>query len=124
MCECMCVCVCVSEHDTNTLAHIHRRWFVLQVDFYIEQSQADNHAVREAACACIAELGNKIDPDVVRKHVPRLLDCLYESFQDESWPVRDGVSVCACACACVLVGWLKLVGWSVGWVVEVGWLVG
>ncbi|EGD76480.1 hypothetical protein PTSG_07596 [Salpingoeca rosetta] len=63
------------------------------VAFYIEQSQADNHAVREAACACIAELGNKVDKDVVRAHVPALLDCLYESFQDESWPVRDAACV-------------------------------
>ena len=30
------------------------------VEFYISQSQAANHAVREAACACIAELGTKV----------------------------------------------------------------
>lgn len=30
------------------------------VKFYIGQSQASNHAVREAACACIAELGSKV----------------------------------------------------------------
>ncbi len=30
------------------------------VKFYISQSQASNHAVREAACACIAELGTKV----------------------------------------------------------------
>lgn len=30
------------------------------VEFYIHQSEADNHAVREAACACIAELGSKV----------------------------------------------------------------
>ena len=30
------------------------------VEFYISQSEADNHAVREAACACIAELGSKV----------------------------------------------------------------
>lgn len=29
-------------------------------EFYISQSQASNHAVREAACACIAELGTKV----------------------------------------------------------------
>ena len=28
--------------------------------FYISQSQAANHAVREAACTCIAELGSKV----------------------------------------------------------------
>ena len=30
------------------------------VEFYVSQSQAANHAVREAACACIAELGTKV----------------------------------------------------------------
>ena len=31
------------------------------VDYYIEATDADNHAVREAACACIAELGKKVE---------------------------------------------------------------
>ena len=26
------------------------------VDYYVEQSKANNHAVREAACACMAEV--------------------------------------------------------------------
>jgi hypothetical protein len=30
------------------------------VSYYIEATGADNHAVREAACACIAELGSKV----------------------------------------------------------------
>jgi hypothetical protein len=30
------------------------------VEFYISQTEATNHAVREAACACIAELGTKV----------------------------------------------------------------
>ena len=29
-------------------------------EFYITQSQADNHAVREAACHCISELCTKV----------------------------------------------------------------
>ena len=33
---------------------------MFQVDYYIEATDADNHAVREAACACIAELGAKV----------------------------------------------------------------
>jgi len=33
---------------------------LIQVEFYISQTKADNHAVREAACACIAELGTKV----------------------------------------------------------------
>ena len=62
----------------------------LQVEFYIAQSAADNHAVREAACACIAELGAKIPADSVRPYVPQLLTALIACFQDDSWPVRDG----------------------------------
>lgn len=34
--------------------------FAIQVEFYISQTKADNHAVREAACECIAELGIKV----------------------------------------------------------------
>jgi hypothetical protein len=64
--------------------------FLFQVDFYLAQSQADNHAVREAACACIAELGSKVDTGCLGKHVPSLLKGLMEAFQDDSWPVRDG----------------------------------
>ena len=30
------------------------------VEFYISQTEAANRAVREAACACIAELGTKV----------------------------------------------------------------
>lgn len=30
------------------------------VRYYISQTEAENHAVREAACACIAELGAKV----------------------------------------------------------------
>ncbi|KAK2178117.1 hypothetical protein NP493_558g01003 [Ridgeia piscesae] len=63
------------------------------VDFYVKQTEADNHAVREAACACIAELGSKVDKDVVRAHVPKLLDALLVCFKDESWPVRDASCV-------------------------------
>lgn len=59
------------------------------VNYYVSQTKANNHAVREAACACIAELASKIKQDAVRPHVPRLLNTLLECFQDESWPVRD-----------------------------------
>ena len=34
--------------------------WIFQVSFYVEQSEADNHAVREAACSCIAELASKV----------------------------------------------------------------
>ncbi|CAN8000002.1 unnamed protein product [Ixodes hexagonus] len=59
------------------------------VDYYISQTLAENHAIREAACACIAELASKINQDAVRPFVPKLLDTLVICFQDESWAVRD-----------------------------------
>ncbi len=57
------------------------------VKYYIECTQADNHAVREAACQCIAELAVKVDN--LDKFVPVLLGTLIQCFGDESWPVRD-----------------------------------
>ncbi|XP_068210561.1 uncharacterized protein [Palaemon carinicauda] len=59
------------------------------VAYYIEATGADNHAVREAACACIAELALKIAKEAVRNHVPDLLQALTICFNDDSWPVRD-----------------------------------
>lgn len=59
------------------------------VEFYLKQSDADNHAVREAACHCIAELAVKVEKAAVAPHVPALLEALLVCFQDESWPVRD-----------------------------------
>lgn len=63
------------------------------VTYYIEATGADNHAVREAACACIAELALKLTTDAVRQHVPRLLHALTVCFTDDSWPVRDAACV-------------------------------
>ncbi|XP_045581052.1 uncharacterized protein [Procambarus clarkii] len=63
------------------------------VSYYIDATRADNHAVREAACACIAELALKIAVDAVRAHVPDLLHALTICFNDDSWPVRDAACV-------------------------------
>jgi len=65
------------------------------VVYYIECTKADNHAVREAACQCIAELAKKIDKVALQPAVPVLLNTLIECFQDESWPVRDMACVAA-----------------------------
>jgi len=59
------------------------------VEFFLSQCDADNHAVREAACHCIAELANKVDATAVAPFVPQLLAALIVCFKDESWPVRD-----------------------------------
>jgi hypothetical protein len=63
--------------------------------YYVMQSEADNHAVRESACHCIAELATKVDNTKVAAYVPELLKGLLICFRDESWPVRDAAS-CAC----------------------------
>lgn len=63
------------------------------VEYYIECTRADNHAVREAACHCIAELAAKIDKAVLKPKVQTLLQTLLICFQDDSWPVRDTACV-------------------------------
>ncbi|CAI8014834.1 hypothetical protein GBAR_LOCUS9256, partial [Geodia barretti] len=55
------------------------------VEFYISQTEAANHAVREAACACIAELGTKVTPGVLGPHIPDLVKVLLQCFRDDSW---------------------------------------
>lgn len=70
------------------------------VSYYVEQSGANNHAVREAACACIAELMTKVDKEAVSPHVPRLLKSLLVCFRDASWPVRD--AACLATGRCVI----------------------
>ena len=60
------------------------------------QATADNHAVREASCHCIAELALKVAPvnrESVSQHVTILLDALIACFKDESWPVRDAACI-------------------------------
>eukprot|EP01138_Halocafeteria_seosinensis_P007700 gb/GECG01007868.1/.p1 GENE.gb/GECG01007868.1/~~gb/GECG01007868.1/.p1 ORF type:complete len:665 (+),score=73.80 gb/GECG01007868.1/:1-1995(+) len=59
------------------------------VQYYSEQADSDNHAVREAACHCISELSLKLPSVPLRKHVANLLEVLLQCFDDESWPVRD-----------------------------------
>lgn len=63
------------------------------VFYYVLQAQADNHAVREAACHCISELARKVNRKAVESHVRQLLDALIACFKDESWPVRDAACI-------------------------------
>jgi len=55
-------------------------------EFYIEQSKADNHAVREAACHCISEMCTKVAKEVAldpfRPHIQNLLEALVDCFKD------------------------------------------
>lgn len=86
------VVVLISKYSYRSpyCTYIHLSLSFPQVSYYIEATGADNHAVREAACACIAELALKLTTDAVRQHVPRLLHALTVCFTDDSWPVRDG----------------------------------
>eukprot|EP00300_Choanocystis_sp_HF-7_P015095 c18933_g1_i1.p1 GENE.c18933_g1_i1~~c18933_g1_i1.p1 ORF type:complete len:644 (-),score=124.72 c18933_g1_i1:59-1990(-) len=59
------------------------------VEYYTLQARADNHAVREAACHCIAEVAVCVDQQAVSPHVGKLVGALVDAFKDESWPVRD-----------------------------------
>lgn len=69
------------------------------VEYYTKQCGANNHAVREAACSCIAELMTKIDKTAVENHVKRLIQALVNCFKDASWPVRD--AACCAVGRCV-----------------------
>jgi hypothetical protein len=80
------------------------------VRYYIAMCDADNHAVREAACQGISELaiklggGGKQNDDgpyhePLKRHVPALLQALLMCFHDESWPVRDEACL-ACGILC------------------------
>jgi len=55
----------------------------------MEATSSDNHAVREAACACLGELARKVDSQALSPHVPSLLEVLKKCFHDERWHVRD-----------------------------------
>jgi hypothetical protein len=66
---------------------------------------ADNHAVREAACQGIAELAQKVGShdvyaNCLSPYVMILLQALIMCFHDESWPVRDEACL-ACGTFCV-----------------------
>ena len=76
------------------------------VRYYVKMCDADNHAVREAACQAIAELSVRMGEDPSRQyyatlqpHVDTLLQALLMCFHDESWPVRDEACL-ACGILC------------------------
>lgn len=65
------------------------RYMAEVISFYESQCNADNHAVREAACQSFAEVATRLEPAAVKTFVPRVVDALVVCFKDESWPVRD-----------------------------------
>jgi len=73
--------------------------------YYSKMCDADNHAVREAACQGVAELAQKVGTHPVYKEyispfVTMLLQALLMCFHDESWPVRDEACL-ACGTFCL-----------------------
>lgn len=73
--------------------------------YYAKMCDADNHAVREAACQGIAELAQKVGSHAVyanclSPYVMILLQALIMCFHDESWPVRDEACL-ACGTFCI-----------------------
>ena len=63
------------------------------VAYYAAQLAEKNHAVREAACHCIAELAAKVPG--MADQAPRLLAIVDGACDDPSWPVRDVACVSA-----------------------------
>ncbi|KAL6754523.1 armadillo-type protein [Haematococcus lacustris] len=70
------------------------------VPYYIAQSKAVNHGVREAACACMAELAEKVERGAVQPHLPLMQRALLLCFKDMAWPVRD--AACTASARCLL----------------------
>ncbi|KAL7486063.1 hypothetical protein ACHAW6_011669 [Cyclotella cf. meneghiniana] len=73
--------------------------------YYSKMCDADNHAVREAACQGVAELAQKLGKhplyaEYLSPHVTMLLQALLMCFHDESWPVRDEACL-ACGTFCL-----------------------
>ena len=71
------------------------------VSYYIAQSKSSNHGVRESACACIAELMEKVERSSVAPHVGALLHALIVCFKDMGWPVRDAACTAFGRCGAV-----------------------
>ena len=72
---------------SNLFVKLHH---IQVVSYYVRCAKTNNHTVREAACACMAELAAKIDPDAVRPHLARIMRTLLRGLRsDDSWTVRD-----------------------------------
>lgn len=83
--------------DGSGLTHLQQHMGPV-VRYYVKMCDADNHAVREAACQAIAEMANRV-PDLEPDTVETLLQALLMCFFDESWPVRDEACL-ACGTLC------------------------
>lgn len=74
--------------------------------YYVKMCDADNHAVREAACQAIAELAVRLGEheeyhDKLQAQIDLLMQALLMCFHDESWPVRDEACLaCGILCRC------------------------
>ena len=57
------------------------------VKYYVRCAKTNNHTVREAACACLAELFVKIDREAVKPYLQFIQRTLFRAFKDDSWTV-------------------------------------
>ncbi|KAK3093794.1 hypothetical protein FSP39_020339 [Pinctada imbricata] len=86
--------------------HLVEKHIKVVVEYYVEATGADNHAVREAACACIAELGSKAStacvacgnfvlcfPEESRASMPALYPLFFNNLQDNIASVRQGAAL-------------------------------
>ena len=64
------------------------------VEFYGLCSHANNYATREAACICLAELAERLDPAAVQPFLPSVLRLLLSLLRDDSWPVGPPTHRC------------------------------
>ncbi|KAK4528906.1 hypothetical protein GAYE_SCF66G6854 [Galdieria yellowstonensis] len=62
-------------------------------DYYVSQTLAENHCVREAACHAMEEAIDRLPLSSVERHIQQVVQALLVCFQDESWPVRDSACV-------------------------------
>eukprot|EP00924_Labyrinthula_sp_SR-Ha-C_P009951 maker-scaffold_21-snap-gene-4.42-mRNA-1 protein AED:0.17 eAED:0.17 QI:105/1/1/1/1/1/4/57/756 len=80
--------------ENNCGIRVIQRYLDEVVKYYVSQCTANNHAVREASCHCLAELVSRVpmeiySEDKVNNWLKNILDALVLCFKDQSWPVRD-----------------------------------
>ncbi|EME26677.1 hypothetical protein Gasu2_00370 [Galdieria sulphuraria] len=73
----------------KTLSELAESFF----DYYISQTLAENHSVREAACHAMEEAVERLPFEALERHIKEVIQSLFFCIQDESWPVRDCASV-------------------------------
>ncbi|GJQ15426.1 hypothetical protein GpartN1_g7217.t1 [Galdieria partita] len=79
----------LKDNGLNTFSELAESFF----DYYVSQTTAENHSVREAACYAMEEAVERLPFKSLEGHIKQVVHSLFICFQDESWPVRDCASV-------------------------------